>query len=714
MLCLIFLLTTAFQGLSTSQLMMVDHVLSCRAHCVDAFAPKSDHLNDSSCYHQNDCLSCWKYCETLYQKQLIMDSICEDSRICFTGCQMACYVYRDDLRSSRNQQMSEKFDAPLKISCLKEMNKLEIQWQSPVQLLPTSSPVLNIVYALFWKMVHDQKIWVPLKHTINNSFTINNFDGFSSDVELLLLAYTRDGAIAESLFTKGRFRKIHKWNNEAGPEKYYCGTEQNMAFVDPYISVSCKIIIFNLIVILLLSWNTKFIIHFLLLYKRISLNFKGHPQSNESKGVLLKESTISGRPKERYLWQYQTRILCFCLNAFRGLSTNQLMMVDQVLTCRAHCVDAFALKNDPLRDSSCQNQIDCQMCWENCGLFYQKYEVWGSICKDSRICFTGCQMACSVYRGDLLTGKNLEMSWNFAEPLKITHLTKMNKLEIRWQSPVPLLATSSTVPNIVYALFWKMAHRQNIWFPLNHTITNSFTTNNLDIIHSGVDFLLLAYTRDGLVAALQWKKNNSEKLRLFNSESLMKTNHFFNEEEVEFYWYLGGTIFASMLILVIGVVLIFCVRTSPKPLLPSKNRNNASLKQSQCMTNKDETISLNHSNIQLLNCRRPTATLHRNGNFIKIKKPSNCLRRAAIPPLPAHMNMPRSVYYINVPTVNYATLAPMRFGERNGLNFDKNYVKCSLDANSQTHIEKEQILLSANNLQKEFEKHFSTIFYSIF
>ncbi|KRX97606.1 hypothetical protein T4E_11478 [Trichinella pseudospiralis] len=231
----------------------------------------------------------------------------------------------------------------------------------------------------------------------------------------------------------------------------------------------------------------------------------------------------------------------------------------------------------------------------------------------------------------------------------------MNKLEIRWQSPVPLLATSSTVPNIVYALFWKMAHRQNIWFPLNHTITNSFTTNNLDIIHS------------------------------------------------------GGTIFASMLILVIGVVLIFCVRTSPKPLLPSKNRNNASLKQSQCMTNKDETISLNHSNIQLLNCRRPTATLHRNGNFIKIKKPSNCLRRAAIPPLPAHMNMPRSVYYINVPTVNYATLAPMRFGERNGLNFDKNYVKCSLDANSQAHIEKEQILLSANNLQKEFEKHFSTI-----
>ncbi|KRZ75529.1 hypothetical protein T10_6297 [Trichinella papuae] len=417
---------------------------------------------------------------------------------------------------------------------------------------------------------------------------------------------------------------------------------------------------------------------------------------------------------KRYLWQYQTRILCCCsflkcfmsVNAFRGLSTNQLMMVDQVLTCRAHCVDAFAFKSDPLSDSSCQNQIDCQMCWENCGMFYQKYEVWGSICKDSRICFTGCQMACSVYRGDLRTGKNLEMSWNFAEPLKITRLTKMNKLEIQWQSPVPLLATSSTVPNMVYALFWKMAHRQNIWFPLNHTITNSFTTNNLDIIHSGVDFLLLAYTRDGLVAASQWKKDNSKKLSLFNSEALMKTNHSFNEEEVEFYWYLGGTIFASMLILVIGVVLILRVRTSPKPLLPSNNRNNAHLKRSQCMTNKDEAISLNQSNIH---CRWPTATLRRNGNFIKMKKPSNCLRRAAIPPLPAHMNMPRSVYYINVPTVNYATPAPMRFGERNGLNIDKNYLKCSLDANSHVHIEKEQILLSANNLQKEFEKHFSTI-----
>ncbi|KAL1284775.1 adenylate kinase [Trichinella pseudospiralis] len=230
---------------------------------------------------------------------------------------------------------------------------------------------------------------------------------------------------------------------------------------------------------------------------------------------------------KRYLWQYQTRILCFCrflkcfmiVNAFRGLSTNQLMMVDQF------------------------------------GVQYVKTQ------------------------GYVL----LDVKWLALYIVVICLL--MNKLEIRWQSPVPLLATSSTVPNIVYALFWKMAHRQNIWFPLNHTITNSFTTNNLDIIHSGVDFLLLAYTRDGLVAALQWKKNNSEKLRWYHI--------CFNADSC--HW--------------------CCI------------------------------------------------------NF----------------------------------------LSPMRFGERNGLNFDKNYVKCSLDANSQAHIEKEQILLSANNLQKEFEKHFSTI-----
>ncbi|KRZ63431.1 hypothetical protein T02_6242 [Trichinella nativa] len=392
--------------------------------------------------------------------------------------------------------------------------------------------------------------------------------------------------------------------------------------------------------------------------------------------------------------------------AFRGLSTNQMMMVDQVLTCRAHCVDAFASKSDPLTDSSCQNQADCQMCWENCAMFYQKYDVWGSICKDSRICFAGCQIACSVYRADLRTGKNREMTWTFAEPLKVIRLAKMKKLEIQWQSPIPIFEISSTVPSMVYALFWKMAHRQNIWFPLNHTINNSFTTKNLDIIHSGVDFLLLAYTRDGLVAASQWKKDNSEKLRLLNSEALMKTNYSFDEEDVEFYWYFGGTMFVSMLILVIGVVIILRVRLSPKPVLPSNNGNDAHLKRSQCMTNHDEANSLNQNNIYF---RRPTATLCRNGNFIKMKKPSNCSRRAVIPPLPAHMNMPRPVYYINVPPVNYANLAPLRFGERNGVDFDKNCLKCSLDGNSPVYNEKDQMLLNANDLRKECEKRFSAL-----
>ncbi|KAL1243482.1 Methionine synthase reductase [Trichinella spiralis] len=223
---------TAFPGLSTSQLMMADYVLSCRALCVDAFALKSDHLNDSLCFYQSDCLSCWKYCETFYKKYLIMDSICEDSKICFIGCQMACYFYHHDLRANGNQEISGKFDAALKLCNLKEMNKLEIQWQSPVPHLPTP-PVLNIVYALFWKKAH-QRTWVPLQHTINNSIIINNLDGLSFYVDFLLLAYTRDGAIAVLHFTKGNFRKIHELKNEAAAASYYCIIQQEMTFFDPF------------------------------------------------------------------------------------------------------------------------------------------------------------------------------------------------------------------------------------------------------------------------------------------------------------------------------------------------------------------------------------------------------------------------------------------------------------------------------------------------
>ncbi|KRY93881.1 hypothetical protein T4D_1570 [Trichinella pseudospiralis] len=285
MLCLIFLLSivsaTAFQELPTSQLMMVDYVLSCRAHCVDAFAPKSDHLNDSSCYHQNDCLSCWKYCETFYQKHLIMDSICKDSRICFTGCQMACYVYSDEFQRRGNQEMIWMSAAPLKIHRLAGMNKLIIEWQSPVLLLPTSSSVRNIVYALFWKKA-DQKIWVLLNHTINNSITINN-SGFSSYIAFLLLAYTRDGEISSSLFMKKSFQKTHELNNLATSETYYCSSVKEMSFIDPCIIIMSEVIIVEVVMALVFLWKKTSIIIFYLSSRR-NLNSKRHLRmSNEGK-----------------------------------------------------------------------------------------------------------------------------------------------------------------------------------------------------------------------------------------------------------------------------------------------------------------------------------------------------------------------------------------------------------------------------------------------
>ncbi|KAL1241080.1 CST complex subunit [Trichinella spiralis] len=135
------------------------------------------------------------------------------------------------------------------------------------------------------------------------------------------------------------------------------------------------------------------------------------------------------------------------IEAFQRLSKKQLIMVDHVLTCRAHCVDAFAVKMNPHSDISCQSKVDCKMCWENCGMFYQKSEILNSICKDLRICFSGCQMACSIYRYDFPVHKIDQMGWSFLEPLKIIRSPEMGKLELCWDEPVPLFPISTLLPS---------------------------------------------------------------------------------------------------------------------------------------------------------------------------------------------------------------------------------------------------------------------------
>ncbi|KHJ49253.1 hypothetical protein D918_00376 [Trichuris suis] len=72
-----------------------------------------------------------------------------------------------------------------------------------------------------------------------------------------------------------------------------------------------------------------------------------------------------------------------------GLTAEQLNMMDKVVTCRAHCIDAFGYRSDLTADVGCQLDSDCFMCWENCEMFYRTFEIWGSMCDEPSICFDG-------------------------------------------------------------------------------------------------------------------------------------------------------------------------------------------------------------------------------------------------------------------------------------------------------------------------------------
>ncbi|KAL1241079.1 Pyruvate-flavodoxin oxidoreductase [Trichinella spiralis] len=383
-------------------------------------------------------------------------------------------------------------------------------------------------------------------------------------------------------------------------------------------------------------------------------------------------------------------------NASHRLTTDQLSMTDRVVSCRAHCIDAFSVGLHLSSDFTCKMHADCHMCWENCGMFYHQFGIWGSICKDPVVCFSGCQLACSIYRQNLTNRSDRSVAWAFAEPMKVIRSPAISKLEVQWNAPIPLLPLSPPFPNMVYALFWKMDRRPNIWFPLNHTVGNSYVTGNVDIVHSGIDFLLLAYTRQGRIAVSQFREYNPPKAILpliKNSTAVNNIESPGGSKDTEFYLYLSAAIFAAAVICCVVVILMFrlytfCIRWK------SLNRSNAiQFKRRPTIQSQNEPFSLKKKGDST---RQSTTTLASNKNLIRVSKSNRRFRKVAIP-------TPHTYVNVRVPS-------PHRF-KKDDLVVNGN--RYSLSDCVLKILErpdgKDQILLNPYELKKRLEEQLSVI-----
>ncbi|CDW53057.1 hypothetical protein TTRE_0000132001 [Trichuris trichiura] len=245
-----------------------------------------------------------------------------------------------------------------------------------------------------------------------------------------------------------------------------------------------------------------------------------------------------------------------------GLTAEQLNMMDKVVTCRAHCIDAFGYRSDLTADVGCHLDSDCFMCWENCEMFYRTFEIWGSMCDEPSICFDGCRLACAVYRLNLPANAPHANAWAFTQAIKVLRSSNLDQIELRWSPPIPLLPIVPPVPRMVYALFWKLNTQSDLWLPLNHTASTAFYTTNLEVVRNGINFMVFAYTKDGRAAVTQFKENPSSLEMGDNSGVVEKLDNApINQQSGTSYFklplvgYLSLIIIASVLTFVIAIIV---------------------------------------------------------------------------------------------------------------------------------------------------------------
>ncbi|GFR11420.1 uncharacterized protein TNCT_201871 [Trichonephila clavata] len=66
---------------------------------------------------------------------------------------------------------------------------------------------------------------------------------------------------------------------------------------------------------------------------------------------------------------------------------------------------ALFVKNE----DNCKKNLNCNACWETCGMIHENFEIWGSLCSFPTICLPGCRTACKFLSNSSFPSKNDEL-----------------------------------------------------------------------------------------------------------------------------------------------------------------------------------------------------------------------------------------------------------------------------------------------------------------
>ncbi|XP_076318286.1 uncharacterized protein LOC143229606 isoform X2 [Tachypleus tridentatus] len=162
-------------------------------------------------------------------------------------------------------------------------------------------------------------------------------------------------------------------------------------------------------------------------------------------------------------------VLLLSLQFIEATSPSSITLKTQIKTvqCQANCLDQFDQREEPQKSHN--ETPDCKMCWETCELLHRNFDVWGSMCGVSDICFLGCQKACEFH----LEGSNHNFvspsaqRWSFPHTVRVKMEPKTDYINFTWSAPVSLKPYNPG--HIIYVMMMRENLRKS-WEVVHQTV----------------------------------------------------------------------------------------------------------------------------------------------------------------------------------------------------------------------------------------------------
>ncbi|XP_022255027.1 uncharacterized protein LOC106469831 isoform X1 [Limulus polyphemus] len=216
-------------------------------------------------------------------------------------------------------------------------------------------------------------------------------------------------------------------------------------------------------------------------------------------------------------------VLLLSLQFFVATSSGSIKLKTQmkIAQCRANCLDQFHQNTEPRK--SYNESPDCKMCWETCELLHRNFDVWGSMCGASDICFLGCQKACAFH---LEGSKNNFVShsaqiWSFPHTVRVKIESKTDYINFTWS--VPVSSKPYNPGHVIYVVMMREDLRKS-WEVLDQTLK---TTAQIKAgwLNRVSEVKIVAMTSNGVLAEqLIPYSSNHEKLKARDeAETVLKS-----------------------------------------------------------------------------------------------------------------------------------------------------------------------------------------------